>query len=447
MLSSEAVIKVENLGKVFRIYASPWMRMLDWLGKERRYREFVALEGISFVVEKGSCFGIIGPNGAGKSTLLKILTGALFPSRGSYDIEGRPLSLLELGTGFNPELSGRDNLFSSAALLGIEESAVREKLDEIVEFAELGEFIDRPLKLYSSGMQVRLAFSLFAYLEPEVLIVDEALSVGDIFFQQKCFARMQEIMAQGTTCLFVSHDMGAIEKFCDQVMLLEKGKMEFIGPANEAINRYYATLGASQGIKPIGGSIDADRHDEIHVNVVTPKIDIIRNLAQGISARHGDRLVEIISIGVLTPDGRETLQVEMMQKLEFRLRLLAHAKIGNFRTGINLYDRFGTLVFAAGCRQLEIDLPSLTKGEQLEVSLFLELRVQPGEYTFSIGVSSPVDGPDPNTGVIHDRIEHLGPLLVVDNSGRIKPFYGVAQLPLEISWCRVKEGEILAKLS
>jgi ABC-type polysaccharide/polyol phosphate transport system ATPase subunit len=190
---SEVVVSVRDLSKRFKLYASPWGRLLEWIsfGRLRCHEEFWALRDVSFEVPRGECLGIIGVNGAGKSTLLKILSRALYPTAGSFEVRGRLVSLLELGTGFQLDLTGRQNLFQSAQLLGFPEAYIRERLKAILEFAQIGEFIDRPVRQYSSGMFVRLAFSLFANLDPDVYIVDESLSVGDVFFQQRCFHRFR----------------------------------------------------------------------------------------------------------------------------------------------------------------------------------------------------------------------------------------------------------------
>ena len=217
------MITVNSLSKRFKLYANPWHRGLEWamFGRKTLHQEFWALRDISFEVSTGECLGIIGPNGAGKSTLLKILTRALYPTAGTFSILGRVLSLLELGTGFNPELTGRENLYNSVHLLGLPREYLEDRIGDIQAFAGLGDFFDRPVKIYSSGMHVRLAFSLFIFLKPEVLIIDETLSVGDIFFQQKSFAKMREIITGGTTCLFVSHDTAAVQNLCRRAILLD----------------------------------------------------------------------------------------------------------------------------------------------------------------------------------------------------------------------------------
>jgi ABC-type polysaccharide/polyol phosphate transport system ATPase subunit/predicted SAM-dependent methyltransferase len=237
---SDVVIQVDNLSKRFKIYSSPWARALEWAtwGKKSYHQDFWALQGISFQVKKGECLGVIGPNGAGKSTLLKVLTRSLYPTTGTFHIRGNVLSLLELGTGFNPELTGRQNIYRSSQLLGFPEGHVAERIRDIQEFAEIAEFFDRPIKTYSSGMYVRLAFSMFAFLRPDVLIVDEALSVGDLRFQKKSKEKMNELKRQGVTMLFVSHIMSDINSMCERALFLQNGQMAFYGGASDAINAY-----------------------------------------------------------------------------------------------------------------------------------------------------------------------------------------------------------------
>ncbi|MEH1934147.1 MAG: ABC transporter ATP-binding protein, partial [Nostoc sp.] len=208
-MSDDIILQVNNLSKCFKIYPNPWHRAREWLslGNNTYHQPFWSLKDVSFTVRKGDFFGIVGENGAGKSTLLKIITGVLKPTSGSYQLNGKVLSLLELGTDFNPELSGRGNAIYSAELLGFPQGYVQEQLKQIEDFSELGDFFDRPMKLYSSGMKTRLAFSLFAFLECDVLILDEVLAVGDIFFQQKCYARLEELIAKQITIILVTHQL------------------------------------------------------------------------------------------------------------------------------------------------------------------------------------------------------------------------------------------------
>ena len=227
---SEDIIRITNLKKTYKIYSSTKDRVFDAfsLGSKKRYREFNALNNINFNVEKGETVGIIGTNGAGKSTLLKIITGVLNPTEGDVEIKGKISALLELGAGFNEEYTGMENIFLNGRMMGYNRKEMEKKVDNIVEFADIGDFIDQPVKTYSSGMFARLAFSVAINVEPDILIVDEALSVGDIFFQNKCYKKFAELRDKGVTILFVTHDIGSVRQMCSRVLWLEKGTPKLI---------------------------------------------------------------------------------------------------------------------------------------------------------------------------------------------------------------------------
>jgi ABC-type polysaccharide/polyol phosphate transport system ATPase subunit len=236
----DAVVRVLNLSKRYKLYTNPWHRAAEWisLGHLQRHSDFWALKEVSFHLERGECLGIIGPNGAGKTTLLKILSRALYPSAGSFEVRGQTLSLLELGTGFNLQLTGTQNIFNSARLLGFSDEYVKGRLAAIIEFSELGDFMDRPLQIYSTGMYLRLAFSLFACLEPDVYIIDEALAVGDASFQKKCMDKINEMRQSGVTLLFVSHDLWRVEALCNQAIYLNHGLIQSSGLPDVVIRKY-----------------------------------------------------------------------------------------------------------------------------------------------------------------------------------------------------------------
>ncbi|UTA54193.1 ABC transporter ATP-binding protein [Lysobacter soli] len=237
---NSAAVSIENVVKDYPIYASPRERLASLLrfGGDRPSRTFRALDGVNLQVRRGETVGIIGRNGAGKSTLLQILCGTVQPTTGRAIIRGRFAALLELGAGFNPDFTGRDNVFLSASLLGLGRKEVEDKLDSIREFADIGDFFDRPVKTYSSGMYVRLAFSVAIHTEPDVLVIDEALSVGDIRFQMKCLARIEQIRARGATILFVSHSLEQVKRFCQTALWLENGKVKLHGEASFVADRF-----------------------------------------------------------------------------------------------------------------------------------------------------------------------------------------------------------------
>ena len=243
-MSSEPIIEVRGMGKVFPIYQQPHHRLFQMFSssKQRWYREFHALTDVDFSVYPGETFGIVGRNGSGKSTLLQIICGTLAASEGMVHTDGRIAALLELGAGFNPDFTGRENVFLNGTLLGLTRKQVHERFDDIAAFADIGEFIEQPVKTYSSGMYIRLAFAVAIHTDPSILVVDEALSVGDERFQRKCFARIEQIKNDGATILFVSHSPGAVLQLCDRALLLERGKRMLVGPPKAVIAAYQKLL-------------------------------------------------------------------------------------------------------------------------------------------------------------------------------------------------------------
>ncbi|MDF3935311.1 ABC transporter ATP-binding protein [Pseudomonas citronellolis] len=245
---SEPAIRVENLSKCYHIYEKPRDRLLQMVmrGRKQYFREFWAVRGVSLEVKKGETVGIVGRNGSGKSTLLQMICGTLNQTGGVIKTNGRIAALLELGSGFNPEFTGRENIFLNATILGLTEAETTARLDEIIDFSEIGEFIDQPIKTYSSGMVVRLAFAVAVSVQPEILIVDEALSVGDELFQRKCFAKIEQIKERGATILFVSHSGSTIIELCDRAVLIDSGELLYDGPPKLVIGQYQRLLYAPQ---------------------------------------------------------------------------------------------------------------------------------------------------------------------------------------------------------
>ena len=232
-------IRVKDLTKKYKLYQKRSERLANVLGKEKNIKEFYALKGVSFEINKGECVGIIGHNGAGKSTLLKLLTGVAFPTSGKIEINGRLASMLELGSGFNPELTGMENIYFNGSLNGLTKEEIDGKLKDILEFADIGNFIEQPVKNYSSGMFARLAFAVAINVDPDILIVDEILSVGDVGFQVKCMEKFNEFKKKGKTILYVSHGLGTVKKFCDRAIWLQKGEVVDDGNSVIVVERYY----------------------------------------------------------------------------------------------------------------------------------------------------------------------------------------------------------------
>ncbi|HEY4594336.1 MAG TPA: ABC transporter ATP-binding protein [Thermoanaerobaculia bacterium] len=254
----EATVQAEGLTKVYRSYATPWDRLLEGITRRRRHREFRALEGVGFALPRGEGLALIGENGAGKSTLLKILAGITAPTSGGFRVSGKIASILELGSGFHPEFTGRQNIVLNAAMLGLSPEELRRKMPDIVAFSELGDFIDQPVKTYSTGMAMRLGFSIATQVEPDVLIIDEALSVGDGYFQKKCMDRLRRFVDGGGTLLFCSHAMYYVSAFCQRALWLRRGRAEALGPTEEVVREYENFLVAKSAQAALAGENAAE---------------------------------------------------------------------------------------------------------------------------------------------------------------------------------------------
>src|SRR5215510_4066044 len=238
------IVRAENISKCFRIYRHPSDHLKELLsfGSRRYHEPFWAVKGVDVSVERGCCLGIIGENGSGKSTLLRMIAGVIRPTSGRIEVDGRVSALLELGAGFNPQFTGRENIYLYASILGFTDAQTRQRVPLIEKFAEISDFVDRPVKTYSSGMFVRLAFAVAIHMDPDILIVDEALSVGDIFFQQRCIRRIQQLKQQGVTILFVSHDLQAVRSLADQVIWMDHGRVHLEGKTDEVVSKYLAAM-------------------------------------------------------------------------------------------------------------------------------------------------------------------------------------------------------------
>ena len=422
-MASDPLVSVDELGKRFRIYDAPWHRAVEWasLGRLRRHTDFWALRDVSFRLERGECFGIIGRNGSGKTTLLKILSQVLEPSEGRFRVTaGQVCSLLELGTGFHLDLTGRENVRENAALLGLPADAVGPQLlAEIEDFAELGEFFDQPLRQYSTGMVVRLGFALFASLRPALFILDEALSVGDVFFQQKCAARIDAMRRQGVSFLFVSHDTESVRRLCRETLVLDRGRAVFLGPSAEAINRYHSLMSRDDD-RPLSPR-PAPKQAEPEEGMTAA--EVLRGSVLGGARRHGARALEIVAARITDPGGSETLEVALGKPLHFDLLVAAREPAHSPAAGIVLFDRNRNAVFSCGTSVRDHALPALQPGEAVVVRLRLRFDVRPGPYTFTLGVS--------DRGQVQDWHEGLGPIQVGFEGPGPLPFYGIARLPLE----------------
>ncbi len=331
------------------------------MGRGHEVEEFWALKEIDFEIKRGEVVGIIGRNGAGKSTLLKVLSRITEPSEGRVSIKGRVASLLEVGTGFHPELTGRENIYLNGAILGMARAEIRRKFDEIVAFAEVERFLDTPVKRYSSGMHVRLAFSVAAHLEPEILIVDEVLAVGDAAFQEKCMGKMKGVAkTEGRSILFVSHNMMAIKQLCRRGIWLQSGEIRKTGPIDEVVEAYTVSV-----------------HDK---------------LQSGIFSRHavtGDGRVELVSYSVSNPNSNANLPLTTKEDMLFRINLRVKEDIRQSACGISIFNEFGVLMTSINTVELGTPFPQLAAGDATVCVRIRETVFLPGSYTASFWVMNP----------------------------------------------------------
>lgn len=397
-MSDSPLIQVSNLGKQFKIYRNPWDRAKEWLtlGKIQRHKGFWALRDISFELRRGESLGIIGPNGAGKSTLLKILTQTLHHSEGNYQVNGRVLSLLELGTGFNPELTGRQNVFYSTQLLGFPRAYLQERLADIEAFADLGEFFDRPFKVYSSGMQARLGFALFAFLKCDLLIIDEVFAVGDIFFRQKCYTRLQELMAEDTAIILVTHALPVIQEYCQETLVLDHGKVVYKGASSEAIKRYLMLEKRPSAAKTLAKTIalDEDKVDGFLSNNGTtnsdgtfwPSQEAFLELSQAVLI--DEEWARCTGIALCDEMGNASLIFEQGQQAyfyyEFELLQDIDVPVG----GVTIRNERNILVHGKNSFQTKAKTPlGIKRGTRIRFRQSMTLSIGPGQYTFTIGLS------------------------------------------------------------
>jgi lipopolysaccharide transport system ATP-binding protein len=446
-MPNKPLIEVANLTKAYRIWESPSHRLsvpiLEAAGAllpsrssarrglsgmlSRKYRDFHALRDVSFSIRRGEATGIIGRNGSGKSTLLQLIAGTLSPTAGTVAVGGRVSALLELGSGFNFDFTGRENVYLNGAIYGFTRTEMQARMGEIAAFADIGEFMEQPVKTYSSGMMMRLAFAVAVNVQPDVLIIDEALAVGDVFFSQKCFQRIREIVHRGATLIFVSHDMGAVQSLCDRALLLNQGNLVFDGAPEDCVSRYF-NLHAPPA-RP--GEAVPGRNPA--VDPAARSAAVAGDILKDAKSRHGDKALEIIAAVVVDGHGAPTWDFEMMHRAAVRVLLRANGEIRRPSVGVQFHDRMGNLVFAAGTPQLRFPLPALAKGEEFMLEFRVTLSLQPGAYTLSLD-GAEYDQENPNVGHFHDRIGGLGPLNVSNHGTGALPFYGMAQLPMEISY-------------
>jgi lipopolysaccharide transport system ATP-binding protein len=416
-MSSEIAIRVQELSKHYQIYDHPRDRLLQmlWRGKKQFYRDFHALENISFDVAKGETVGIVGRNGAGKSTLLQLICGTLTPSSGEVRVNGRVAALLELGTGFNSEYSGRDNVMINAAILGLSSEETAACYEDIVAFADIGDFINQPVKTYSSGMYVRLAFSVAIHVRPDILIVDEALSVGDAFFQAKCMTRMRQMIADGATLLFISHDIGAVKAICQRVIWLEHGRVRQQGPTNEVANMYALDWVSQVNLQRNQLSPRSQPKQESHnTNAVSATDNLIPPLTRW-SARSGAGHASITALGVsIAGKLGDQVTVHYGQIVQLAAEVHVRQACRNLVLSYHIKDKNNQHV--QGCHTADRErlfnrewLP----GQRVQVVFKLPVYLHHGNYSLTILLSSMEDIAQYTDAVFFDWIEDVASLRVL----------------------------------
>jgi len=393
-MSLQPIIAVEHLSKVYPLYADKRDRLVEALDpfRRKRHTDFYALRDVSFTVEKGESVGIIGVNGSGKSTLLKVLTGVLSPSAGRVEVLGRVSALLELGAGFHPERTGRENVYFQGTLQGMEKKEIDAYLPAVLEFADIGDFIDQPVKLYSSGMYVRLAFAAAIQGDPDILIVDEALAVGDMAFQFKCMSKMQSLMQNGATVLFVSHAMDSVKSFCQRAIYLAQGNVLAIGPAAE-IGEMYLRDQRNQTTRQLAGAVPLDVEDVIPAALalgldasVEYKIDpdFERRVI-----RQGTGDVRFTCVEVLNEQGDPVTQAEFNQKVTVRLHLTFHTTC-NTHVGYNIRNRLNEGIIESYTVTEGYSSLHGNAGDRLVVDFTTQVPLREGAYSVGAVASIPV---------------------------------------------------------
>lgn len=392
-------IRVQNLTKMYKLYDKPTDRLVESLGlsKKKCYKEHYALNGINMVVNQGETVGIIGTNGSGKSTILKIITGVLTPTLGNVEINGRISALLELGAGFNMEYTGLENVYLNGTMIGFSREEIDEKIDAILEFADIGEFIHQPVKTYSSGMFVRLAFAVAINIEPEILIVDEALSVGDVFFQAKCYRKFEEFKKMGKTILFVSHDLASVNKYCDRVILLNKGVKVDEGNPKEIIDLYKKILVNQYDENNENDSNDENTKKEDTLNSPKSNSLEIKQYKEMMQQnpkviKYGNGVADIIDFAVLDQNGQATNTIESGTDNTVLMKVKFNRKINNPIFAYTIKDVLGVELVGTNTMYEQVNTGTVNPGDIREVKFHQKWNLQNGDFLLSLGCTGYENG-------------------------------------------------------
>ncbi len=404
------MLYVQNVSKAYRLYRRPLDRLAEAIPfmPHREPKQFWALRDVNLTVERGEILGVVGPNGSGKSTLLQIVSGILEPTRGRVRAEGRIAALLELGAGFNPEFTGRENVFLNGEILGISRAQMQQVFPAIERFAEIGDFMNRPVKEYSSGMYVRLAFSTAIHVDPEILIVDEALAVGDAIFANRCIQKFEELKERKVTVLFVSHDLGLVKRLSDKAALLVDGRVAAYGKPSEVVNRY------------VGFVLERQERENAGVNRLS------HAAGEGGAFRHGDGASLIEKVELLNGAGERALSLEPGEPVTIRICARATKALEDPVVGVLIRNRLGIDVFGTNTRIEGVELGPVAAGEAFEVEFGFDCSLTRQDYTLTVATQY-------REGYSQDWLDDALQFSVVDT----REVAGLANFKTRVEWRRV----------
>jgi lipopolysaccharide transport system ATP-binding protein len=420
----QSIVEFRGVSKNYPIYPSPRARLkeLACLNRISFHHDFSALDDVSFEIRRGETFCIVGENGSGKSTLLQIVAGILYPSKGDVFVSGRVAALLELGTGFNPEFTGRQNVYLNAAILGLSKKEIDGKFQRIEEFAEIGEFIDQPVKTYSSGMAVRLAFAVAIHVDPEILLVDEALSVGDIYFRQRCLRKVHEMRAAGVTILFVSHAIAEVKAIGDRAMWLNAGRIKEIGDTDLVVTRYMAAM-----VEKDNAYLRTEHRKAQSAPRERLRAPEIVDTLPNIDHRFGDGRAEVLGIALLDAAGQPVYVLEPSTTIVVRISVRALEDLTLPIVGFMMRNHIGLDFAGTNTAREAFDLPPMTAGDVYTVDFHLQLpELYPSAFSFSPAIAD---------GTLHSyrTCDWVDNAIVLQMSPGESEVYGHVHLP-----CRVE---------
>ena len=414
----DIAIRVRDVSKCYLVFESQRARLLHALSPARRQgvHEIWALRDVGFEIARGESVAVIGRNGGGKSTLLEILTGTLRPTAGEVTVNGRVSALLELGSGFNPEYTGRDNVMLNGLLLGLGRDEIAARFGEIAAFAEIGDAIERPVKTYSDGMRMRLAFAVQALTEPDILVIDEALSVGDFFFQQKCFSRIRALREKGVTLVFVSHDMGTVRDLCGRAIYLKQGRVQFAGETRLAIRQYLAEQGAAAlpaAEQP--GEVQAARAEELQ--------SILRDGVWRAPPQAAGEPGKILAVALYDADGNPSTSFRLGSPMHVKVAYRAARDVPTHVTAV-IRNKYDQVVTSIGSSRLGLTPPAPGNGDQPGIfEMRVDLRLEAGSYSLLATLAHLVA---PNRGENLDSTDPIGPITIHwDYEKDVAPFLGM----------------------